>query len=123
MALGSANTSAQARGKNKPVKIKRSKEVGRAKNWFSFVATAITGESSGAGACPLRSSMAFDKVYYVSSMTDGKPDIGTRVYSSQRSNSKFLLEEGVYLFKVSGANDHYLTINSERFVGGRASCR
>ena len=36
MALGNANTSAQARGKNKPVVVKRRKEVVMAKNYNSF---------------------------------------------------------------------------------------
>ena len=37
MALGNANSSAQSRGKNKPVIVKRRKEVVTAKNYRSII--------------------------------------------------------------------------------------
>ena len=41
MALGNANASAQARGKNKPVEIKRTKEVVMAKNYNSITSSPV----------------------------------------------------------------------------------
>ena len=94
MALGSANTSAQARGKNKPVKIKRYKEVAIGKGFGSIVATGLTGESTANAACALAGSIAFDKEYYVDNITNGVPDIGAKVYTSQRINDRYLLGQG-----------------------------
>jgi len=122
MALGNANTSAQARGKNQPIIVKRRKEVLVGRSYATIVATALTGESHGSPACALAGVMAFDKTYYVKSITEGKPDIGTSIYSRPRANDDFLLKEGLYLFKVGTAN-WLLNINSSRVVLGRSLCR
>ena len=122
MALGNANTSAQARGKNKPVIVKRRKEVVMARNYTAIVATSITGETLGAQACFVGGSMAFDKEYYVNNMTGDTPDVGAKVYTRPRVNDDYLLPEGLYLFKVSGVN-WVLTINSSNVVSVRSVCR
>ena len=122
MALGSANTSAQARGKNKPVKIKRYKEVAIGKGFGSIVATGLTGESTANAACALAGSIAFDKEYYVDNITNGVPDIGAKVYTRPRINDTYLLEEGIYLFQTGGKN-YTLQINSSQTVQSRPVCR
>ena len=122
MALGNANTTAQARGKNKPVIVKRRKEVVLAKDYASIVATGLTGESTANGACALAGSLAFNKEYYVDNITNGIPDIGAKVYTRPRINDTYLLEEGIYLFQTGGKN-YTLQINSSQTVQSRPVCR
>ena len=88
MALGNANTTAQARGKNKPVIVKRRKEVVLAKDYASIVATGLTGESTANAACALAGSLAFNKEYYVDNITNVIPDIGAKVYTRPRINDR-----------------------------------
>ena len=122
MALGNANTSAQARGKNKPILVQRRKEVVAGESLTAITATSITGETLGAQACFVGGSMAFDKEYYVNNMTGDTPDVGAKVYTRPRVNDDYLLPEGLYLFKVSGVN-WVLTINSSNVVSVRSVCR
>ena len=122
MALGNANTTAQARGKNKPVLVKRRKEVVLAKDYASIVATGFTGESTANAACALAGSLAFNKEYYVDNITNGIPDIGAKVYTRPRINDRYLLEEGTYLFQTGGKN-YTLQINSSQTVQSRPVCR
>ena len=127
MALGNANTSAQARGKAKPVMVKRRKEVMQGKSYTALSqATALTGESGGAGACALAGSIDFNKTYYVDSMSAGLPNVGAKVYTRPRVNDDFLLEEGIYLFKYEvgpGTSNYLFQINSSRTVQSRGACR
>ena len=120
MALGNANSSAQSRGKNKPVIVKRRKEVVLAKSYTSIVATDLTGESNGSAACS--SGLAFNKVYYVDNVTDGKPDVGAKMYKRSRASVRYLVTEGLYLIKVGEAN-WVVTINSSNVVASRVVCR
>ena len=123
MALGNANTSAQARGKNKPVVVKRRKEILQGRGYTSIVATVVlTLATNGAQACALAGSTAFDKEYYVDNITDGLPDIGAKIYTRARVNDTYLLKPGMYLFKVSGVN-HAMTIDSNNVVLRRSVCR
>tara|TARA_Y100001937_G_scaffold69631_1_gene94970 strand:+ start:804 stop:1178 length:375 start_codon:yes stop_codon:yes gene_type:complete len=124
MALGNANSSAQSRGKNKSVVVKRRKEVVAAKNTVSIIATALTGESTGAGACG--SGLAFNQEYFLREFSGGVgsylPDVGSKVYTRKRINDRFAITEGLYLFKVGGAN-WLLNIGSDSTVADRTVCR
>mgnify|MGYP004453427869 FL=1 len=119
MSLGSANTSAQARGKNKPVKVKRSKEVKLAKGYNSFqVSSALTGVSNAQGTCSSSASIN-NTVYHNGS--SAAPVANDLVYSRARASEKYLLEDGYYKASVSGANQ-YLIIASGK-VSGFGTCR
>ena len=123
MALGNANTSAQARGKAKPVMVKRRKEVVLGKSLTAITATVVlTSATNGAQACALVGSTAFDKEYYVDNITGGIPDVGAKIYTRSRVNDRYLLEPGMYLYKVSSAN-HAMTIDSNNVVLRRSLCR
>lgn len=91
MALGNANTTAQARGKNKAVKIKRHKEVVTAKNYTRIAASTVQRSS----ACALDTGRACTEHYY----HDGSaalPQVGDKVYSTQRAGEQFILRAGHY---------------------------
>jgi len=91
MALGNANTSAQSRGKNKPVIVKRRKEIVTAKNYTQI--SASTAQRSS--ACALDTRSACTERYY----HDGSaalPQVGDKVYSRQRAGEEFILLAGHY---------------------------
>tara|TARA_A100000172_G_C3021184_1_gene103175 strand:- start:48 stop:404 length:357 start_codon:yes stop_codon:yes gene_type:complete len=91
MALGNANTSAQSRGKNKPVIVKRRKEIVTAKNYTRIAASTVQRSS----ACALDTRSACTESYY----HDGSaalPQVGDKVYSTQRAGEEFLLLAGHY---------------------------
>ena len=118
MALGNANTSAQARGKNKPVAVKRRKEVVRAKDYQSFEIV----KDSFAGvryACESSASVNTTVYHNGSSAAPGKTDL---IYTRARKNEKFLLEDGFYKASISGANN-YLTIVGGSGQGKVGTCR
>jgi len=91
MALGNANSSAQSRGKNKPILVKRRKEVVTAKN-YTRIAASTTQRSS---ACALDTRSACTESYY----HDGSgplPQVGDKVYSKKRAGEQFILRAGHY---------------------------
>lgn len=105
MALGNANTSAQARGKNKPVVVKRRKEVVMAKDYNSF---EIVKESFAGVRYACESSASVNTTVYHngSSAAPGKND---KVYTRPRANGKYLLKDGFYKASIGGARN-YLTV-------------
>ena len=103
MALGNANSSAQSRGKNKAVVVKRRKEVVAAKNYTAILSTA----GQGVNACAISLG---SNVYY----HDGSgsfPAADDRVYSKKRAGTAFLLPVGNY--KMHFANALRTTKNVE----------
>jgi len=91
MALGNANTSAQARGKSKAVKVKRKKERVTAKNYTRISASTVQLSS----ACALDTRRACTEHYY----HDGSaalPQVGDKVYFTKRASDKHVLEAGHY---------------------------
>lgn len=118
MALGNANTSAQARGKAKPVIVKRRKEVVLAKGYNSF---QIKKESF-AGlryACESTASMDMTVYHNGSSPTPGKTD---SIYTRPRKNDRFLLPDGFYKASIGGANN-YLNVVGGGGQGKFGTCK
>ena len=103
MALGNANSSAQSRGKNRAVVVKRRKEVVVAKGYTEILGTAVNGTS----ACAL--SLGSNKYYHDGSGTF--PATNDKVYSRQRANTKYYLANGHY--KMHNASDTRTTKNIE----------
>lgn len=116
MALGNANTTAQARGKNKAVKIKRHKEIQTAKGYTSFSST--TTQSNGSNAC----AATMDQTYY----HDGSgalPGVGDKVYFKQRAGDRFLLGVGHYKIDLGRGAFKSISIDSSGEVDGVSNCR
>lgn len=91
MSLGNANTAAQARGKNKAVKIKRHKEVVTAKNYTRILASREQRSS----ACALDTRSACTEHYY----HDGSaalPQVGDKVYFTRRASDRHVLKPAHY---------------------------
>ena len=103
MALGNNFSMGQARGKAKPVLVKRRKETWDARNYTEILSTDMQGSS----ACPL--SLGSNTYYHDGSGTF--PAVNDRVYSIKRSNTGFFLQNGHY--KMHNASDTRTTKNIE----------
>ena len=96
MALGNANSKAQSRGKNKPVIVKRRKEVVAGKALFTgTILNMPVDPSKPLNACALGTPDT--TVFH-----DGGGNhfagvvIGTKVYTRRRVNGRFALANGAY---------------------------
>ena len=87
MALGSANTSAQARGKNIATKRKRRREIMAAKDYISFQGSALQSSA----ACPLNNADV--NITYYHNGSSGLPGIGEKIYTTKRANDRFILTQ------------------------------
>ena len=94
MALGNANTSAQARGKNKPVIVKRRKEVILGKSLYTMtIDPAVARDERAACAMP---SLLVNTVVYHNGTSNNNPDVGSKIYTRPRINDRYLLADGSY---------------------------
>ena len=82
MALGTSNTSAQARGKNKATKIRKRKEVKTADRYLSFTGSELN--ASRTGACRLRDV----NITYYHNGGNPIPRAGEIVYREKRARSR-----------------------------------
>ncbi len=96
MALGNANTTAQARGKNKSVIVKRRKEVIIAKGYTEMSASPVQARA----ACGYGRSLT-ETLYHNGSSAN--PQVGDIVYSRRRANSKYGLKNGYYKVQPAGS--------------------
>ena len=117
MALGNANTSAQARGKGKAVKVKRRKEVVAARDYNSFMGIA---SPEGSAACS--TSAAVDQTYYHDGV-GSVPAVGDLVYSVKRAGSRYLLPAGHYKIGPIGRAYYNIEVNASGAVAARLTCR
>tara|TARA_R100001443_G_C3344002_1_gene175126 strand:- start:929 stop:1324 length:396 start_codon:yes stop_codon:yes gene_type:complete len=101
MALGSANTAAQARGKNKSVKLKRYKEVKLAKGGGSFVGSANLGTAKSANKTACSTSVLDVNITYYHNGSLGVPAVGDKIYAKRRYNDKYLAADGFYKVRAN----------------------
>ena len=120
MALGNANTSAQARGKNKAVKIQRRKEVVSAKGFHAITGSIENGETTHSASCG--TSEAVNVTYYHNAGSASGYTTGTTFYTRQRENRAYQLANGYYKVTHDGS-----TFKSIQIVSGKissiATCR
>jgi len=117
MALGNANTSAQSRGKNKPVIVKRRKEVVAAKNYTRILASLEQRSS----ACALDTRRACTEYYY----HDGSaalPQVGDKVYSTKRASDRHVLRAAHYK-TTNGVLHQSFEINTSGAVVAVTPCK
>ena len=96
MALGNANTSAQARGKNKPVEIRRTKEVFTAKNYNSITSSPVQSSD----ACSYKGSLS-ETFYHNGARV--LPAINDVVYATKRADSRTVVAAGHYRIQISSS--------------------
>jgi len=115
MALGNANSSAQARGKNKPILVKRRKEVIIAKDYNSFSSSPMQASN----ACRFEGSLG-ETFYHNGSRTS--PAANDVVYSTRRANPRGVLEAGHYKIVIGGRN-YNMQVGSSGVVSAVDGCR
>ena len=119
MALGNANTSAQSRGKNRPILVKSRKEVVIAKNYNTV--TCSDSESSGSASCRISSGSVTNTYFHNGSSSI--PDVGDIVYPKKRANSKNVLLAGHYKIGPYGRGSYKsMEIGSNGVVSGVSDC-
>tara|TARA_R100001129_G_scaffold130764_1_gene92577 strand:- start:280 stop:645 length:366 start_codon:yes stop_codon:yes gene_type:complete len=107
MALGNANASAQARGKNKATKIRKRKEIELAASFTAFSTTAA--ETSISNSCSISTSNMTEQYFHDGSHVSNLPyQVGDKVYTRKRENSKFYLANGFY--KIGPDRGRYFSI-------------
>jgi hypothetical protein len=104
MALGNNISIGQARGKNKPVAIKRSKERYDAKDYTAFQGSALQGSD----ACGLDNSDVNITYYHDGSSV--LPQVGDKIYTRKRLNTRFLVDNDKF-FKVGPDRGRYFNVN------------
>ena len=115
MALGNANSSAQSRGKNKPVIVKRRKEVVAARGYNSFASSTVQASN----ACRLSGSLG-ETFYHNGSRT--LPAANDVVYLTRRANPRGVLEAGHYKIVIGGRN-YSIQVGSSGVVLAVTTCR
>ena len=94
MALGNANTTAQARGKNKATKIKKRKEVAAASSFVQFSHGAK--QANVPAACSV-SPGDMTLQGFTNNTSAGFPFVpGDYFYTKKRANPKFYIADGFY---------------------------
>ena len=114
MALGNSMSVGKARGKARPVKIKRRKEVVAAKDYNSVVA----GTREHRPACGYTGSMS--NTFYHNG-TSAAPGVGDIVYLTRRARSDNKITAGHYKI-IAGKAIYSIEVNSSGVVGSRISC-
>ena len=120
MALGNANSSAQSRGKNKPVIVKRRKEVVTAKNYYS-ISSSIKLEVDFLSVCGV--SPLVNQTYYYNGSSGTSPVVGDIIYKNKRALNPNVFAAGNYKMTRNGTNFFSLTVSSSGVVTHRRSCR
>ena len=115
MALGNANSSAQSRGKNKPILVKRRKEVVMAKDYNSFTSSP----TQASDACRFGGSLS--ETFYHNGAR-ALPAANDVVYSTRRANSRGVVEAGHYKIVIAGRN-YNMEVGRSGVVSAVNGCR
>ena len=118
MALGNANTSAQARGKNKATKIRTAKDRVGARSFHSLSGSTV--ESGNAAACALGST---PNTYYHDGSSAAGYTTNDYVYTRKRLNSRFYLPDGYYKVSHDGSTFKSIQISSGQIASTPSTCR
>jgi hypothetical protein len=116
MALGNSNSSSGSRGKNKPVIVRRRKEVVAARDYNSISGTTVEARA----ACGTRNPLS--ETYYHNGGRS-TPSVNDKVYISRRADDRRgALQDGFY--KVTANNRDFFSIQiTNGVVAAVENCR
>ncbi len=117
MALGNANTQAQSRGKNKPVIVKRRKEIVLAKSYN----TVTCGPKLAANTCRTTRDAEVTETYFYNGSASA-PEAGDVVYPARRADSRNVLEAGHYKIGPYSGRYKNMEIGSNGVVSAITNC-
>jgi len=116
MALGNNISMGKARGKNKPMQIKRSKEYATAAGYTQFTCGTVAANSSD--CCS--GGNTGNTFYHDGSGTI--PVLQDKIYKQQRARNPNTFTAGFYKVAASGKGSVTLQINSSGVCIGRTTC-
>ena len=114
MALGNNMSMGQARGKAKPVMVKRIKEIKTAENYNSF--NCGTVQASHANAC---ASGSLSNTFYHNG-AQAQPAVNDIIYSSQRARVPNKMTAGYY--QIFDRRKGTIQINDQGVVTAKVAC-
>ena len=114
MVLGNANSSAQSRGKNKPVIVKRRKEVVDAKDYNSVLGSAVQGSD----AC-----REVPSITYWHNGSSAVPAVNDIMYTSKRASNPNVFTAGNIKVTDGLAANFNIQVDSAGVVTRRDLCR
>jgi len=120
MALGNNGSMGQARGKNKPILVKRRKEVVAAKDYYS-ISSSIKLELDLLSVCS--ASPLVNQNYYYNGTNSLFPVVNDIIYKSKRALNPNKFIAGNYKMTRNGSQFVALTVDSSGVVTHRANCR
>lgn len=120
MALGNSFSMGQARGKAKPVLVKRIKEIRAADNFYSINSSARL-EVDLLSVCG--TSPSINQTYYYNGASSLFPSVNDIIYTSKRATDPNVFTPGNYKMTRNGSQFVGLTVNSSGKVTHRANCR
>ena len=104
MALGNNCSMGQARGKNKPVIVKRHKEITDARSFIVFQGSSL----QNAAACPLNNADV--NITYYHDGSNALPQVGDKIYTRRRQNDKYILTNDHKFIKAGPDRGRYKSI-------------
>ena len=104
MALGNANSSAQSRGKNKAIVVKRRKEVVLAADFIVFQGSSL----QNAAACPLNNADV--NITYYHDGSNALPSVGDKIYTKRQRNDKYILTNDHKFIKAGPNRGRYTSV-------------
>tara|TARA_R110001583_G_scaffold30254_1_gene104839 strand:- start:495 stop:848 length:354 start_codon:yes stop_codon:yes gene_type:complete len=111
MALGNSNASAQSRGKNKAVVVKRRKEVVLAKDFHAISGSLITGGAP----CLLHPNVVTQSYFHSAGSASGYT-VGTFFFTQKRAHENYYLPNGNYKVTHNGTLYRGITIANGRIA-------
>jgi len=114
MALGNNFSMGQARGKAKPILVKRRKEVVRAKDYKSFSGSAVQGSA----ACSYSGAL---NITYYHNGDYIPPQVGDVIYTTKRARKPNKFTAGHIKFH-DGRRYVNLTVNEIGVVTAKSNC-
>jgi hypothetical protein len=114
MALGNSNSSAQSRGKNKSVVVKRRKEVVTAKNYYSISGSAVNASN------PCRDATNLTYYHNGSSAIPNGNDI---IYTSKRARTPNNFTAGNIKITDGLAANFSISVDSAGVITRRELCK
>jgi len=115
MSLGNANSSSQSRGKNKPVIVKRRKEVVMARDYNSFTSSPTQASE----ACRFGESLSETFYHNGAAALPASDDV---VYLTRRADPRSAVQAGHYKILVGGRN-YNMQIGESGVVSAVTACR
>jgi len=117
MALGNANTTAQSRGKNKSILVRRRKEVVVAKGY----STVNCGPVESSNTCRVTRDSEVTASYFYNG-SGQVPEAGDIVYPKRRADSRNVLAAGHYKIGPYSGRYKNMEIGSNGVVSAVTDC-